>query len=69
LLRVWIVRQELGYSKRLIEMSWSGAVKAVSMDPERYREACLVRAREFDVELFLKRMREEIDLGIGGLKL
>ncbi|HOV82334.1 MAG TPA: glycosyltransferase [Methanothrix sp.] len=39
------------------------AVKTVSMDPERYREACLVHAREFDVELFLKRMREEIDLG------
>ena len=36
------------------------AVLAISRDPARYRGACVARAKEFDREIFLERMREVI---------
>ena len=36
------------------------AVLAISSDPSGYRGACVARAKEFDVEIFLERMREVI---------
>ncbi len=35
-----------------------GAVKEIAKDPERYKEACMERAREFDTSIFLHRIRE-----------
>jgi hypothetical protein len=32
-------------------------VKEISSDPHRYREACINRAREFDVSVMLQKMR------------
>lgn len=37
-----------------------GAVRRISANPEVYRDACLARAREFDIEVFLKRFRSAI---------
>ncbi len=36
------------------------AVLAISVDPGRYKGACVARAKEFDTEIFLERMREVI---------
>ncbi len=33
------------------------AIKEVSSDPQRYREACIYRAKEFDVSVMLQKMR------------
>jgi hypothetical protein len=32
-------------------------VKEISSDPHRYREACINRAKEFDVSVMLQKMR------------
>ncbi|HOK58263.1 MAG TPA: glycosyltransferase [Methanothrix sp.] len=39
------------------------AIKNISSNPERYREACLARASEFDIDAFLKRFRSAIRSG------
>lgn len=41
------------------------AVKLVSRDPEKYREACLAQAKKFDLDIFLNRIQREIELGMG----
>lgn len=33
------------------------AIQAISEDPARFKEACMKRAKEFDTEIFLKKMR------------
>jgi glycosyltransferase involved in cell wall biosynthesis len=40
--------------------SLRAAVLEVGADPGKYREACINRAKRFDKEIFLKRMKEEI---------
>jgi len=42
----------------------ASAVRAVSADPERYREACLARAREFDLSVFADRIRRVVNDGV-----
>ena len=37
------------------------AIKFISKNPEKYKEACIERAKEFDVNLFIKHMKETID--------
>ncbi len=39
----------------------ASAVRAVSADPERYREACLARARLFDLSVFADRIRRVVN--------
>lgn len=39
----------------------ASAVRAVSADPERYREACLARARLFDCSVFADRIRRVVN--------
>ena len=34
------------------------AVKEISKDPEKYKEACMERAQEFDTSLFLKGFKQ-----------
>lgn len=36
------------------------AIKEVGADPERYREACMTRAKQFDTEVFIKKIKEKI---------
>ncbi|MCM2465216.1 glycosyltransferase [Methanoculleus oceani] len=42
----------------------ASAVLAVSADPERYREACLARARLFDLSVFADRIRRVVNDGV-----
>lgn len=42
----------------------ASAVRAVSADPERYREACLARARLFDLSVFADRIRRVVNDGV-----
>jgi glycosyltransferase involved in cell wall biosynthesis len=37
------------------------AIKAISKDPRKYREACLERSKRFDVGVLLSRIRGQID--------
>lgn len=39
------------------------AIKGVGRNPEKYKDACLMQAKKFDVEIFIKKMREEIKNG------
>ncbi|WP_175265839.1 glycosyltransferase [Methanothrix thermoacetophila] len=39
------------------------AIKNISSNPERYRDACLARAREFDMGVFLEKFRSAIRSG------
>lgn len=39
------------------------AIKRISSNPEGYRDACLARAREFDIDVFLERFRSAIISG------
>ena len=36
------------------------AIREVSREPAKYKEACMERAKEFDTEIFLERMKETI---------
>lgn len=42
----------------------ASAICAVSADPERYREACLARARLFDLSVFADRIRRVVNDGV-----
>ncbi len=42
----------------------ASAVRAVSADPEHYREACLARARLFDLSVFADRIRRVVNDGV-----
>jgi hypothetical protein len=37
------------------------AVRVVSRNPARFKEECVTRAKEFDVSVFIDRMREVIN--------
>ena len=39
----------------------ASAIRAVSADPEHYREACLARARLFDLSFFADRIRRVVN--------
>ncbi len=39
----------------------ASAIRAVSVDPERYREACLARARLFDLSVFADQIRRVVN--------
>ncbi|MBU4077249.1 MAG: glycosyltransferase [Euryarchaeota archaeon] len=37
------------------------AIKSISMDPSRFKEKCIEQASKFSVDIFLKKMRKEIN--------
>jgi glycosyltransferase involved in cell wall biosynthesis len=37
------------------------AIKEIGKDPKEYKEACLKQAKRFDVEVFIKKIKEEIE--------
>jgi glycosyltransferase involved in cell wall biosynthesis len=37
------------------------AIKTLSRDPESYRDACIARAREFDLPHFTERIKKTVD--------
>ncbi|MDI6896844.1 glycosyltransferase [Methanocella conradii] len=41
------------------------AVKTISKDPYKYREACIEQAKKFDVSIFIKNIEELIHAGLG----
>lgn len=56
---------EDGVTGRLVEPEVGKiveAVREVSKAPERYREACVERAKKFDEKIFLERMRAEMGI-------
>ena len=38
----------------------ANAIKEMGRDPERYKDACIEQARKFDIEFFVKKVKEEI---------
>ena len=36
------------------------AIKEISKEPQKYKEACIERAKEFDASIFIERMKEEM---------
>lgn len=44
------------------------AIKKASMDPEKYRAACIAQAKKFDASIFLDKIRSEISKVIAGEK-
>ncbi|MHC1686754.1 MAG: glycosyltransferase [Methanothrix sp.] len=58
--RETVVHEKTGLLVRAERDELVRAIRTISKEPERFKEACMKRAKEFDAEIFLKKMTEII---------